>query len=113
MSRRLAVLILALAVTTAPAMSFAFNAQTAESAKSCCEAMGDSCAGSKTPLECCDKNLLTVESVTALGKIAPLVAPSATHVSTTPSGESQELHYAFQSIGLPLTAASPPLVLRI
>jgi hypothetical protein len=94
-------------------MSFAFNAHTLASATSCCEEMGNSCAGSKSPLECCDKNLLTAESVTALGKVAPLVAPPATYVSTTLSSECPELHFAFQYAGLPLTTASPPLVLRI
>jgi hypothetical protein len=113
MSHRFTGFILGLAMAVIPAMSFALNAEAVASAKSCCEDMANSCAGSKTPLECCDKNLVTAESTAAFSKLAPHVAPPATYVCTISSGESQQVQHAFQYIGLPLASGSPPIVLRI
>jgi hypothetical protein len=111
MSRRLTVVILGLVISLAPTVSFAFNAAALASAKSCCEGMANSCSEWKTPLECCDKDLVTIESIVELAKIAAHIDLPPTRYGAQPT--NIEIFQSAYEFAVSPIASSPPVVLRI
>jgi hypothetical protein len=108
-------LLLALVLSATPSLSFAFNANSFGTAKSCCDNMNGSCGNAADPQSCCGTSVVRVE------KNATVTAPP--HLEFATVVEIVTLRQKFGAISMvansvtgnesPPGQPSPPLILRI